>query len=363
MISEKNKKVVGCVAWIVYLPLLCAGIFFILLIAEGSKDRKGELEEAKASVQKVQYGTFDPNLEGELVLVAGPVESESVFVDEQYDLTFEGIIYLRSLYVGESVTKYDADNESYEEYSWVYQLEETSDSQEISTSQYAGNSVRSITSGTVKIGQHLIARELLLESYELLQNPIDVENRIDFEKSTFYQIDNHTITDAYDPDYPDTGERKISFYGIPNQENITVLGVQKGSSIVLPESGYAYGAVVGYKNKEAVITSLVKRQEENVSGFSRLGLFFLFLASFPLQLILRGFFEKVTNKELKNLRFAILIMSLMLTFSPYWILQSISDVLGGDFSLGLLHLGQAVVVILLPIYIIRKGVPAFLFKQ
>ena len=98
MSTEQNKGE-GCIIWGAFILFFGFGVFLILWNASRAANEKAKLDRAIELAVKLKPDTYDPSLNGELVVLAGSIRTNYVFNDVNYGIVFNGANYVREVAV------------------------------------------------------------------------------------------------------------------------------------------------------------------------------------------------------------------------------------------------------------------------
>ncbi|MDW3196664.1 MAG: hypothetical protein R8G66_30080 [Cytophagales bacterium] len=358
MSTEQNKGE-GCIIWGAFILFFGFGVFLILWNARRVVVEKDRLQLAEELAVKIRSDVYNPELEGELVVLAGPISTDYVFNDPQYGMEFNGINYIRNVAVFSEVEEeyyfvptYQHKKSNFEEDSYIPEA-------------YASASYKLKADSGIYIGMYKIDTALLT-SEDLYEDPIPVESYLNLEvgKSRFYKVDVNVITDSKDFNNPQLEDLEVEFRGLASGVNVTVLGMQKDSAIVKPDWRIPYGAVRGYRDAAAITKDLNQGEWGLDLNFKVFGVMALFIGTLAFRFIIRKSLYKLTNQNLLALRGHIFLTSVALCTFVYWVLSGLGAIVFGQaFVAGLIALGKATLLAVPFIFLVRKKIPGFLFKQ
>lgn len=355
--TKPLKKGEGCLIWFAFIVFFCFGAFIVIWNAKRASGVNSRLKEAASTAIQVKPESIDPSLDGELVVLAGPIETENLFEDPYYEVHFNGATYSREVY-------------SYQEEEGDFWWGMNPDYSDLTlpnkqiAEAYVSNSIQLKPEKPIRIGSYTIDAALL-EADDLYLEPIPIDKDYRLEKGSivFYPAELNAITNSRSFDYPEVGDHEVRFFGLANGSNLTILGIQKDSSIAKPEGKVPYGAIRGYRDAAAVVSNLKVAKEDIDTSFNFVGLFLLFIGSFAFRSLISGFLYRITNDQLLNLKPHVALTSIALWLFSYWLCIALGFTLfRQEYLKALIALGKALALAGLFYLLLINKIPKFLYK-
>lgn len=232
--SQQKEEKKGKAGLFVLLRLLAAVILITAFVFTGKWLHEEDvafansMNKVTARIKEVPADKIDPALEGELVMVHGNlINTEPELHDELFDVTVKGIALVR---VVEEMTSVQNGSQGTKTENWSA-LEGTDPSNPLITKAVRG---KNYTLGAYMIEPELV-RLLHPESLEPLKIPYKtVQQSPAFKKLRLKALE-EDLSYLHLATKPEENPVRISFHVLPSPSAVTIVAMQKGTSLVQKE--------------------------------------------------------------------------------------------------------------------------------
>lgn len=358
MTVTKNKNAQYGAAYFFGILFLLFGILVITWNINRAKGRTERDNQVISQAVEVDPTKVDSANEGKYVIIYGSLLTDQVFDDQYFDIKYSGVAYIRMA----EVSTEDTENNEYEYGYW---------------SSYGDNYATEYTvvdSATTGVLKYKAVKPVKIQAYtidpklfefdRLLFQPIFLDKLLKPETNPEYYLkDDNIVTNASDPEYPEIGAMRYTFYGVPNGFNVTLLGIQKGDSII---ADYNSEVLPGIRNKTELFENIIQEAKGVESAFNYLSLFFLPICALALSFLIKErklpdpMHPKVFQLRLGRLFYIILLTILLF----HGILGLSRLIFSGEPMSSFIHFGYVLLIVVATKVLFGYPIlPKFLFKK